>query len=170
MEWCGGGATNTNVGKALLSQWRCARSLGAPAGMVQGVVPRRNELSDPAIANVDAALMVFSVAQPPFEPANATRFLVSAEAAGVPVRVLLNKADLLPPDQLAATMALVRAAPTAIAAAGRTAPFTSAVHCNCRARVDWKGTVLVSTVQLQRHHALHCSLNSQHHPTPCLTG
>lgn len=79
----------------------------ASAGMVQEVVPRRSELSDPAIANVDAALMVFSVAQPPFEPANATRFLVSAEAAGIPVRVLLNKADLLPPDQLAAIISQV---------------------------------------------------------------
>ena len=79
----------------------------AGAGMVQEVVPRRNELSDPSIANVDAALMVFSVAQPPFEPANATRFLVSAEAAGVPVRMVLNKADLLPPDQLAAIVSQV---------------------------------------------------------------
>lgn len=68
--------------------------------MVQQVIPRRNELIDPAIANVDAALMVFSLAEPPFEAANATRFLVSAEAAGVPVRVLLNKADLLSQEQL----------------------------------------------------------------------
>ena len=48
-------------------------------GMVQEVLDRRNSLSDPAIANLDQALMVFSLAQPPFEPANATRFLVTAE-------------------------------------------------------------------------------------------
>lgn len=76
--------------------------------MVQQVMPRRNELIDPAIANVDAALMVFSLAEPPFEAANATRFLVSAEAAAVPVRVLLNKADLLSPEQLNAVMEQVR--------------------------------------------------------------
>lgn len=76
--------------------------------MVQQVLPRRNELSDPAVANIDSALMTFSVAQPPFEPANAARFLVSAEAAGVPVRVLLNKADLIPADELAAIVAQVQ--------------------------------------------------------------
>jgi ribosome biogenesis GTPase / thiamine phosphate phosphatase len=38
--------------------------------------------------------------QPPFEPPNATRFLVSAEAAGIPVTLVLNKADLLPPAEL----------------------------------------------------------------------
>lgn len=69
-------------------------------GMVQEVLDRRNAMTDPAIANIDQALMVFSLAQPPFEPPNATRFLVSAEAAGIPVTLVLNKADLLPPDEL----------------------------------------------------------------------
>lgn len=68
--------------------------------MVQEVLDRRNAMSDPAIANIDQALMVFSLAQPPFEPPNATRFLVSAEAAGIPVTLVLNKADLLPPEEL----------------------------------------------------------------------
>lgn len=77
-------------------------------GMVHEVIPRRNELIDPAIANVDTAFMVFSLAEPPFEAANATRFLVSAEAAGVPVRVLLNKADLLSAQQLDDIMQQVR--------------------------------------------------------------
>lgn len=68
--------------------------------MVQQVLDRRNAMSDPAVANIDQALMVFSLAQPPFEPTNATRFLVSAEAAGIPVTLVLNKADLLPLEEL----------------------------------------------------------------------
>ncbi len=76
--------------------------------MVQEVLQRRNSLSDPAIANIDQALMVFSLAQPPFEPANATRFLVTAEQAGIPVTLVLNKADLLPPEQLDAVVSKVR--------------------------------------------------------------
>ena len=35
-----------------------------------------------------------SVEQPPFDVLQATRFLVSAEAANIPAMLLLNKADL----------------------------------------------------------------------------
>ena len=48
-------------------------------GMVSEVLPRRSELSDPAIANVEAILLVFSLVDPPFEPPTATRFLITAE-------------------------------------------------------------------------------------------
>lgn len=47
--------------------------------MVTEVQPRRSELSDPAIANVDHIMLVFSLADPPFEPTTVTRFLVTAE-------------------------------------------------------------------------------------------
>ncbi|KAK9811503.1 hypothetical protein WJX72_004946 [[Myrmecia] bisecta] len=64
-------------------------------GMVEDVLARKSELPDPAIANVDQVLLVFSADLPPFDPEQATRFLVAAEAADLPVIVLLNKADLL---------------------------------------------------------------------------
>jgi len=57
------------------------------AGMVTDVLPRRSELSDPAIANVDHIMLVFSLADPPFEASNVTRFLVTAEQARLLARL-----------------------------------------------------------------------------------
>jgi RsgA GTPase len=67
------------------------------AGVVQEVLPRSSELGDPPVANVDHILLVFSLSQPPFEPAQVSRFLVLAESTAVPVTLALNKADLVPP-------------------------------------------------------------------------
>ena len=63
-----------------------APSLAPPAGMVEEVLPRSTRLSEPAVANVDHVLLVFSAALPAFQPAPATRYLLSAEAAWLPVR------------------------------------------------------------------------------------
>lgn len=65
--------------------------------LVHVAVPHENPCSDPA---VELRLHCALLEQPPFEPPNATRFLVSAEAAGIPVTLVLNKADLLPADEL----------------------------------------------------------------------
>ena len=54
--------------------------------MVEEVLPRSTRLSEPAVANVDHVLLVFSAALPAFQPAPATRYLLSAEAAWLPVR------------------------------------------------------------------------------------
>ena len=87
-------------------------------GAVTGVLPRTGgaTLADPAVANVDQVVCVFALARPPFEPKAASRFLVAAEAAaamapggGARVVVVLNKADLVPPDALAAITAQVAA-------------------------------------------------------------
>jgi len=59
------------------------------------VFDRHSEMSDPAMANVDQIILVMSLNLPPFDAQQATRFLVSAEAASIPVMLLLNKADLL---------------------------------------------------------------------------
>jgi putative ribosome biogenesis GTPase RsgA len=63
--------------------------------MVEDVLPRRSQLGEPAVANVDHVLLVFSGALPAFQPPPATRYLLSADAAGLPVTVAINKADLL---------------------------------------------------------------------------
>lgn len=65
------------------------------AGVVYDVIDRRSETRDPAIANVDQMLLVMSLNLPPFDAQQATRFLVSSEAAEIPVTLLLNKADLV---------------------------------------------------------------------------
>ena len=71
------------------------------AGVVYDVIDRRTETRDPAIANVDQMLLVMSLNLPPFDPQQATRFLVSSEAAEIPVTLLLNKADLLKDEETA---------------------------------------------------------------------
>lgn len=53
--------------------------------MVEEVLPRSSRLSEPAVANVDHVLLVFSATLPAFQPAPATRYLLSAEAAWLPV-------------------------------------------------------------------------------------
>ena len=72
------------------------------AGMVEDVEPRSSELGDPAVANVDQVMIVFSLVDPPWDGQMATRFLVCAERAQVPVCLVLNKADLAQPEQTAA--------------------------------------------------------------------
>ena len=77
------------------------------SGVVQEVIERHSEMSDPAIANVDQIVLVMSLNLPPFNARQATRFLVSAEAASIPVMLLLNKADLLEDDMTQALVAEV---------------------------------------------------------------
>ena len=97
---CGGeGETTQKKGKTVRPS--------PPPGVVQAVLPRDTELTDPAVANVDQVLVVLSLAAPPFDARAATRFLAAASAAGVPVAAVLNKADLVPPEQAAAVVARV---------------------------------------------------------------
>lgn len=77
------------------------------AGMVDDVLPRRSELQDPAVANVDQVLLVFALERPPLDLRTATRFLVSTEAAELPVTVVLNKTDLVPPQECSQAIAEV---------------------------------------------------------------
>jgi len=74
-------------------------------GIVEHVLPRKTVLSRSATpwgsreeviaANLDQAVVVFSVSRPPFEPWVLDRYLVACEAAKLPVIVVVNKADLL---------------------------------------------------------------------------
>lgn len=82
----------------------------AHSGVVYDVIDRRTETRDPAIANVDQMLLVMSLSLPPFDAQQATRFLVSSEAAEIPVTLLLNKADLMEEADTAAVIEQVRVA------------------------------------------------------------
>lgn len=68
-----------------------------PAGRaaVAGLEPRRNRLERPAVANVDRVVVVVALAEPTPDPLQLTRFLLSAEAIGRPLQVVLSKADLV---------------------------------------------------------------------------
>jgi len=63
--------------------------------MVHDAFPRRSRLVDPPVANVDRALLVFSMDRPPLEAKQLTRFLVSMENTNVPFDLVLNKCDLV---------------------------------------------------------------------------
>jgi ribosome biogenesis GTPase len=71
--------------------WRARR------GAVVGLEPRRNLLPRPAVANVSRVVVVAALEDPSLDPLQLTRFLITAEATGQPVQVVLSKADLLPP-------------------------------------------------------------------------
>ncbi|KXZ46521.1 hypothetical protein GPECTOR_43g958 [Gonium pectorale] len=76
------------------ADWRHA------TGVVTEVLPRSSRLTDPSVANVDHVLLVFALDRPPFEEIQVSRFLVAAEAAGLPFSLVLNKADLVAPEVL----------------------------------------------------------------------
>ncbi|CAI5474772.1 unnamed protein product [Closterium sp. Yama58-4] len=74
----------------------CVIDWAARQAVVQDVaLPRASEILDPPVANADHLLLLFSLAQPPPEPTNVSRFLVAAEATGVAVSLVFNKADLV---------------------------------------------------------------------------
>ncbi len=65
-------------------------------GNVEEILPRKNALIRPAVANVDQALVVFAAAEPEPNLNLLDRFLVMMERAGVPVTICFNKLDLCP--------------------------------------------------------------------------
>lgn len=64
-------------------------------GMIDQVLPRHCALTRPAIANVNQILLVFALQDPEPEPWQVSRFLVTAEASGLAITVVLSKADLV---------------------------------------------------------------------------
>ncbi len=75
-------------------------------GLITELLPRHNKLSRRAagrragreqvlVANVDAAWCVQAAKLPSFNPGFVDRFLVMAEAYGVPAGIVINKADLI---------------------------------------------------------------------------
>jgi ribosome biogenesis GTPase len=68
-----------------------------PAGRaaVAALEPRRNLLERPPVANIDRVVVVVALADPAPDPLQITRFLLTAEASGQPVQLVLSKADLV---------------------------------------------------------------------------
>lgn len=63
-------------------------------GNIEEILPRKNVLIRPAVANVDQALVIFALASPKPNFNLLDRFLVMMEKQGVPVRICFNKKDL----------------------------------------------------------------------------
>ncbi len=69
---------------------------GAGEGRIQAVLPRKNALLKPAMANLDQVLVVFALSNPEPHPLQLDRFLAVAELAGLPAVLCLSKADEAP--------------------------------------------------------------------------
>ncbi|MCO7174654.1 ribosome small subunit-dependent GTPase A [Sporolactobacillus kofuensis] len=64
-------------------------------GYILSIQKRKNELKRPPIANIDQAILVFSVAEPAFDSQLLDRFLVQMEAQNIDPLICLTKWDLL---------------------------------------------------------------------------
>ncbi|MDB4893812.1 MAG: putative GTPase [Firmicutes bacterium] len=70
-------------------------------GRIDKVLPRRTVLERPAIANVDQAVILFTLREPEADYPFLDRVLIHVERAGVAPIILLNKIDLLEPAMVA---------------------------------------------------------------------
>ncbi|MFZ5824989.1 MAG: ribosome small subunit-dependent GTPase A [Bacillota bacterium] len=64
-------------------------------GRIDKLLPRRNALERPSVANVDQAVLIFTLKEPEADYPFLDRVLVHIEQVGVEVLILLNKVDLL---------------------------------------------------------------------------
>lgn len=69
-------------------------------GVVEEVLPRRNFLPRPPVANVDQVVVVMSLKNPACDWQIISRMAVLSEIENLPVVVCLNKTDLISRDQL----------------------------------------------------------------------
>jgi len=71
------------------------------AESIKELLPRRNEMIRPAVANVDFILVVNSCKQPDFSFLLLDRFLALIEQAGIPPIIIVSKIDLMSESELA---------------------------------------------------------------------
>ena len=64
------------------------------SGNITGLLPRKNSLIRPAVANIDQVLVFFAVKDPDPHLNLLDRFLISMERIGMPVYIIFNKKDL----------------------------------------------------------------------------
>lgn len=71
-------------------------------GNIDEILPRRNALIRPAAANVDQALVLFSITHPDPNLNLLDRFLVMMEVQDIPVKICFNKIDLTGDEEMLA--------------------------------------------------------------------
>ena len=72
---------------------------GKNEGMITSVLPRRNYLLRPAVANLDLLVLAQALVRPDFNYLIMDKLLALAEKACIPVILVLTKADLAEPEQ-----------------------------------------------------------------------
>ena len=68
-------------------------------GNINKILPRKNSLIRPAVANVDQAIIIFALADPEPNYNLLDRFLIMMERRSVKTIICLNKNDLVTPDK-----------------------------------------------------------------------
>lgn len=68
-------------------------------GSIEQILPRKNELIRPAVANIDMALVIFAAAKPQPNLNLLDRFLCMMEFQKVPVTICFNKMDLVTQEE-----------------------------------------------------------------------
>ena len=81
---------------------------GESDGYVMKIHPRKNELVRPPIANIDQAILVFSVKEPAFNTILLDRFLVVLESFHIEPIICLTKMDLLTDKELIAIQSYIK--------------------------------------------------------------
>lgn len=76
---------------------------GGGSGVVERVMPRRSELKRPRVANVEQAIVMFTIREPRLNDLVVERLLVQAEEAGLSVVLCLNKIDLAGEEEIVST-------------------------------------------------------------------
>jgi len=66
----------------------------AGSGTLMAIMPRKNELRRPKVANVDQVVIVLAVAQPQLSFTLLDRYLIQAEYEGIEAAICINKTDL----------------------------------------------------------------------------
>nr|WP_314463251.1 ribosome small subunit-dependent GTPase A [uncultured Clostridium sp.] len=79
-------------------------------GNIEEILPRKNALVRPAAANVDQALVVFSITHPEPNLNLLDRFLVMMESQDVPVNICFNKIDLSEDEKMVSLRRMYEAA------------------------------------------------------------
>lgn len=74
---------------------------GERIGNIGGILPRKNVLVRPAVANIDQALVIFAVADPAPNLNLLDRFLLSMAAPKIPSIVCFNKRELVGSEEIA---------------------------------------------------------------------
>ena len=69
-------------------------------GNMTRILPRKNELIRPAVANIDMALVIFAAAKPDPNFNLLDRFLCMMEYQHVPVTICFNKCDLVTEQEM----------------------------------------------------------------------
>lgn len=86
--------------RVMTGDWVDFRPAGAE-GYIEAIRPRRSELRRPPVANIDQAVVVFTLREPQRNLGLVDRFLILAESKGLSAVLCLNKCDLVSEDEVA---------------------------------------------------------------------